>query len=134
MVLSVARLVPDKDHETLIRAFALAAAGAPRGGIVAGGRRALGGNISSNWPGRILPPGRVTFLPGQTDLRPLLHQASLLVLSSVHEALPNVVLEAMAAGLPVVATRVGGLPEVVSPGPHRAGWCRPGMSRPWPRP
>ena len=53
----------------------------------------------------------------------MFQQASLFVLSSVHEALPNVVLEAMAAGLPVVATRVGGLPELVAPG--ETGWLVP---------
>ena len=51
--------------------------------------------------------------------RPFLQQASLFALSSVTEALPNVVLEAMAAGLPVVATNVGGVPEVVMLGTDR---------------
>ncbi len=72
---------------------------------------------------KTLPQDRVRFWPGQPDIRPLLHQACLLVLSSRYEALPNVVLEAMAAGLPVAATRVGGLPELVVPG--RTGWLVP---------
>jgi glycosyltransferase involved in cell wall biosynthesis len=46
----------------------------------------------------------------------LLNNASLFVLPSYHEALPMALLEAMAAGLPIVATRVGGMPEVVMEG------------------
>ena len=72
---------------------------------------------------RPLPAGRAFLLPGQVDIRPFLHQASIFALSSVTEALPNVVLEAMAAGLPVVATQVGGIPELVRPG--QTGWLVP---------
>jgi glycosyltransferase involved in cell wall biosynthesis len=118
-VLSVARLVPDKDHETLIRAFHLAAAAHPEAELwlVGDGPRR---ETLQQLAGQLLPPDRIKFLPGQADLRPRFHQADIMVLSSVFEALPNVVLEAMAAGLPVVATRVGGLAEVVEPG--RTGW------------
>ena len=118
-VLSVARMVPDKDHDTLVQAFRLTALAHPEAELwlVGDGPRLA---EVRELTGRLLPPGKVRFLAPREDLRPLLHQATLLVLSSKTEALPNVVLEAMAAGLPVVATRVGGVPELVVPG--LTGW------------
>lgn len=50
------------------------------------------------------------------DVPALLAAADLLVLPSLDDAFPTVLLEAMAAGLPVVATRAGGIPEIVEEG------------------
>lgn len=114
VLLSVARLVPDKDHDTLLKAFARLSPHHPGAQL----------RLVGNGPRRQVLEQRVQnlglaeqveFLPPAHDLRPLYHQADLFVLSSRAEALPNVILEAMAAGLPVVATRVGGVPEAVVP-------------------
>lgn len=59
----------------------------------------------------------VAWLPGaRTDIAQLMQGFSVFALPSIAEGTPVTILEAMASGLPVVATRVGGIPEVVAGG------------------
>ena len=60
--------------------------------------------------------GSVTFLGRMADPWRVLSWVDLFVLSSTKEGLPFALIEAMAAGLPIVATRVGGIPEVLVDG------------------
>ena len=64
---------------------------------------------------QIEPRGRVFFAGWRADVPAILRRSALLVLTSRWEGMPNVLLEAMAARLPVVATRVEGVAEVLGP-------------------
>jgi asparagine synthase (glutamine-hydrolysing) len=58
----------------------------------------------------------VKLLGRRDDIPELMQASSLLLLTSSHEGMPNVVMEAQAVGLPVVATRTGGTPDCVADG------------------
>ena len=60
--------------------------------------------------------GRVVFTGFRLDVPELLSEVSVSVLPSLSEGLSNAVLESMAAGVPVVATRIGGTPEAIADG------------------
>jgi glycosyltransferase involved in cell wall biosynthesis len=112
-IVSVARFDEPKDHRTLLAAMSrlpdleweMELAGT--GPWIEPCRR-LAGKLGIG--------GRVRFLGYHPDPAQVLALAGLFVLSSHSEALPRSVLEAMRAGLPVVASRVGGLPEMVTNG------------------
>ena len=61
-------------------------------------------------------PDRFHYLGCRNDVFQIMKQADLLLLTSAHEGMPNVILEAMAAALPVVATETGGVPDLVKDG------------------
>lgn len=73
--------------------------------------------------GRLQLQKQVQLLGQRADVASLMKTATVLVLPSLWEGLPNVVLEAMAAGLPVIATDVDGVQELIEDG--RNGWLVP---------
>ena len=110
MVLAVGRLHPQKDYPTLVAAMASLQSRDPRPVLVVAGD----GPEESAVRADIAQHGVDAQLLGRrSDVPDLLRAADLLALSSVWEARALVVQEAMQVGLPVVATAVGGLPELV---------------------
>ena len=94
----VARLHPVKNQELLLRAF----------------RRIEDENVKLWIVGEELKlDNRVVFMGNRGDVPQLLSQANAFILSSNSEACPMTVLEALASGLPVVSTDVGGIRELV---------------------
>ncbi len=57
---------------------------------------------------------KLSFLGEQEDMAEVYRKSDILVLTSEHEGTPNVILEAMAHGIAVVATKVGGVPDIVN--------------------
>jgi glycosyltransferase involved in cell wall biosynthesis len=113
LAIAVGRLEPIKDHALLIDALALLDP-TPRPVCAA----ILGtGSLAQELRNQALRLGleRRVFFPGyQQDVADWLGAADLFVLSSAGEGLPVALLEAMGLGLPLVATSVGGVPDVLA--------------------
>ncbi len=77
-----------------------------------------------NYASRAGLAGRVRFLGGRDDLRPLYAAADCLILPSRYDPFPNTVLEALAMGLPAIVSSRCGAAEIIEPGSN--GWvCEP---------
>jgi L-malate glycosyltransferase len=108
----IAALAPHKDHATFLAAARLLRATRPDAWFVCAGdgplREAVRGEAAAPaLAGRVVLPGFVDDVPGVLDA------LDVFVLSSYLEGLGTSVLDAQAAGVPVVATRVGGIPEMI---------------------
>lgn len=115
LVLGAGRFSPEKGFGVLVEAAATICRDNPTAGVVIFGEGPLRGELEQriaklNLSSRVVLPGF------RTDLDSLLGGADVVVLPSYTEGLPNIALEASAAGVPVVATAVGGTPEVVADG------------------
>ena len=112
LVLAVGRLSAPKGYADLIEAFSSLKAAHPRAALAIAGDGALCSELSAQI--ERLGLAGTAFLLGQRQDVPQLLAASDIFASSSHwEGLPLAVLEAMMAGLPVVATRVGDVPQVL---------------------
>jgi glycosyltransferase involved in cell wall biosynthesis len=114
-IVTVANLRPEKGHDTLLAAAPRILERYPDATLTFVGDGPQRDHLETLTRALGLT-GRVTFLGECRDVVPALTASDLFVLPSRSEAFPNALIEAMAAGLPVVATAVGGIPEVVSDG------------------
>jgi glycosyltransferase involved in cell wall biosynthesis len=119
----VGRLIPVKRLDLFLQAFAIARSEAPRLVAVVAGDGPELARMEALAADLGLSPPAVTFLGSVEAVGELLLTVDLLVLSSDEEGFPNVVLEAMTAALPVVATQAGDLGEAVQDG--RTGFVVP---------
>lgn len=123
---NVGRLHPDKDQATLIRGFAAARGHLPHGSIlVIVGTGRLEAELKTLAETAGVGPS-VYFLGQVAEARRLFKAFDIFVLSSDHEPFGMVLLEAMAAGVPIVSADCGGAPEVLE---SCAGFFRLGDER-----
>jgi glycosyltransferase involved in cell wall biosynthesis len=116
----VAGLRPQKNHRLLLQAFAQAAPQLPDALLLlVGPPDRLDPAYAESLKALAQELGlgqRVRFLGSRADVPDILRASDVFVLSSDYEGNPLSVLEAMAAGLPVISTAVGGVPELVQDG------------------
>jgi glycosyltransferase involved in cell wall biosynthesis len=112
---TVGRLSPVKRQDLLIRAFARSLASVPDAHLLVVGDGPLMGELR-DLAASLGIEDRVHFVGYQAEPETLLGAMDLFALTSRSEGMPLVVLEAWAAGLPVIASRVGGLPEMLGDG------------------
>ncbi len=111
----VAVLRPEKGLATLVEAFAQVAASRPNARLLIVGSGPMS-EVLKDLAARLGVSGRCIFEPSTPDVTPWLHAIDIFVLPSLSEALSNSIMEAMGCGCCVVASRVGGNPELVIDG------------------
>jgi glycosyltransferase involved in cell wall biosynthesis len=121
-VSTVARLHPQKGHDMFLEAIEKLIEKVPSARFLWIGDGELRHELNRQIHERRLAD-HVQLLGTRQDVPELLLASDLFVLPSLWEGMPNAVLEAMAAGLPVVATAVDGTPEVVEA--EVTGWLVP---------
>ncbi len=114
-VCMIANLTRFKDHPTLLRAWRQVVAAVPHARLVLAGRLDHARDSVKALAQELGIDGRIEFLGQVDDITGLLNTCEVLVHSSRSEGSPNAVLEAMAAGVAVVATDIVGIRDAVGP-------------------
>jgi len=112
LVGTVGRLVPVKDQQMLIQAFATFVGRYPDAKLILVGDGPLRNELT-HLTASLEITEHVHFLGRRSDVPAVLQAMDLFVLPSISEGMSNTILEAMSCGLPVVATNVGGNPEII---------------------
>ncbi|MFL5244370.1 MAG: glycosyltransferase [Gemmataceae bacterium] len=115
VIVQVARMDYLKDHGTAIRTIAQIAPRCPQAKLVLVGEGPELEKVQEQ-VNQLDVSAHVRFVGLRKDVPSLLAAADLFLLTSISEGIPLTVIEAMAAGLPVVGTRVGGMEEVIEEG------------------
>ena len=114
-ILYIGRLVRDKAPFNLLEAFRVVSEKVLSARFLIIGNGHLEKSLKSRMAALSLD-SKIQMMPGTRDIVPFLRKSWIFALASDREASPNGILEAMACGLPVVATRVGGIPELFEDG------------------
>ena len=125
-LVNVGRFSPEKGHELLLDAFASVLREYPQLRLQLAGSGPLEAGLRAQAE-RLGITQCVSFLGFVKDMHPVYAASDLVVQSSFTEGMPNVILEAALAGVPVVATAVGGTGEIIEHG--RSGWLIEAGSR-----
>jgi glycosyltransferase involved in cell wall biosynthesis len=115
----VGRLSPEKGPDVFLRALGLLQAREPRAHAVLVGEGPMEPELRA-LAARLGLGERLHFAGLQEDMPAVYNELDAVVSTSHTEAMPLALMEAMASGLPVVATRVGGVPDIVEH--ERTGW------------
>ena len=114
-ILAVGALTSEKGHRDLIDAMPMAMERFPGAHLLLVGAGKLAAGLAPRAKKRGLT-GNVSFLGERADIPALMSAADLFVMPSRREGLGTALMDAMAAGCAVVATRTGGMPELVEDG------------------
>jgi glycosyltransferase involved in cell wall biosynthesis len=110
---TVGRLAETKGQKVLLKSFARVYEKYPKSWLIITGKGRLESELRA-LAAELNIHERVVFLGYRTDILEVLKAYDVFVLPSIAEGLPGALLEAMATGIPVIASRVGGVPEILN--------------------